>query len=315
MKLTHFSLFSGIGGIDLAAEWAGFETVGQCEFADYPTKVLEKHWPHTPRWRDVRDVTLESVRNRGIRSIDLISGGDPCQPHSLANKERKGTDDERFLWPEYLRIVQELRPNWVINENVIGSISNGVLSRKINEMEQEGYNCTVFSIPAFAVGAWHFRQRVVIIANSNSNGLQRGAKPGCFSEMRENYEKQLKELCEAYTLYPYSVSESQEDQEINPIREKWNAWKDITRELGGTLPRTYWTLSEPPIPGVDNGIPNRMERSKCLGNTVVPQMFYPIFQAIADIERTDQKWQNTKSTSTTTCANFVSRPMFAVMNS
>lgn len=291
-QLTHFSLFSGIGGLDLAAEWAGFETVGQCEFADYPIKVLAKHWPNTPRWRDIRDVNLESVRSKGIRSINVISGGDPCQPHSLANKVRKGIEDERFLWPEYLRLIQELRPNWVVNENVIGSISNGVVSRKLNELEQEGYRPTVFSIPAFAVGAWHFRQRVVIIANSDSVGLSGGAISRSFTKMWQNYEKQFKGLCETYSRHPYSVTESQEDQKINPIGEKWNAWKNLTGELGGTLSGTYWTISKPPIPGVDDGVPNRMERSKCLGNTVVPQMFYPIFLAIAEIERNGHSGEN-----------------------
>ena len=283
--MTHLSLFSGIGGLDLAAEWAGFTTVGQCEWADYPTKVLEKHWPDVPRWRDIRELTYDKfVERTGLRTVDLISGGDPCQPHSLANRGRKGTKDERFLWPEYLRLVKDIRPNWVLNENVEGSISNGVVFKKVNDLEQEGYYCTVFSIPAFAVGAWHFRQRVFIVANADSKRLQRGEKPRCFKEMWQKYEEQLKGLYQAYTRYPYSESKPQEDTTFNPIGEKWNTWKDIARELGGALPRNYWTLSKPPIPGVDDGVPYRVERCKCLGNSVVPQQVYPILQAIAEIE-------------------------------
>ncbi len=98
--LTHLSLFSGIGGLDLAAEWAGFRTVGQCEYADFPRRILEKHWPNMPRWRDVRDVrdvTRLSVDRAGIGEITLISGGFPCQPHSLAGK-RLASGDERDLW-------------------------------------------------------------------------------------------------------------------------------------------------------------------------------------------------------------------------
>ena len=109
-EMTHLSLFSGIGGLDLAAEWAGFQTVGQCEWADYPTKVLEKHWPDVPRWRDVRDLTAADFTARTrLENVTVISGGFPCQPHSI-NGKRQASADERDLWPEYRRIVSEIKP-------------------------------------------------------------------------------------------------------------------------------------------------------------------------------------------------------------
>lgn len=199
MKLTHLSLFSGIGGLDIAAEMAGFETVGQCEWADYPTKVLEKHWPGLPRWRDIRTLTGEDFYAKtGLRTVDIISGGFPCQPFSLAG-QRRGQADDRYLWPQMLRVVSELRPTWVVGENVAGLVSmvqpsaaarvesriinrqpdedfyEAVLSRQedylllqlIGDLERIGYEVQPLIIPACAVGAAHRRDRLALIAHSN----------------------------------------------------------------------------------------------------------------------------------------------------
>jgi DNA (cytosine-5)-methyltransferase 1 len=169
-KFTHLSLFSGIGGLDLAAEMAGFETVGQCEWADYPSKILEKHWPDVPRWRDIRTLTKESFYEKtGLRTVDVLSGGFPCQPFSLAGK-RTGTDDDRYLWPEMLRVIRELRPTWVIGENVPG-IVNMALDEVLSDLENEGYSAQTFIIPACGVDAPHKRERVCILANSNGKQL------------------------------------------------------------------------------------------------------------------------------------------------
>lgn len=150
----------------MAAEWAGFRTVGQCEWADYPTKVLEKHWPDVPRWRDIRTLTKEDFGARtGLRTVDIVSGGFPCQPFSVTGK-RRGAEDDRFLWPEMLRVIDEIKPRWVIGENVAGIVGmalDGVLA----DLEAQGYEAGAIVLPACAVGAPHRRDRVAIVAHSN----------------------------------------------------------------------------------------------------------------------------------------------------
>lgn len=169
-ELTHLSLFSGIGGLDIAAEWAGFITVGQCEWSEYPVRVLEKHWPDVPRWKDIRTLTGESFYERtGRRTVDVISGGFPCQPFSVAGKQR-GREDDRYLWPEMVRVIKELRPAWVVGENVAG-IVRMALPDILSELEACGYRTRAFLIPACAVGARHRRYRVAIVGYSEHDGL------------------------------------------------------------------------------------------------------------------------------------------------
>ena len=233
--LTHLSLFTGIGGLDLAAEWAGFRTVGQCEWADYPTKVLEKHWPDVPRWRDIRTLTKEDFYVRtGLRTVDVISGGFPCQPFSTAGK-RRGAEDDRYLWPELLRVIQEIRPAWFVGENVAGIVTMA-LDTVLSDLENIGYTAQTFIIPACAVDAPHRRDRCAIVAHTNRVRLEEPRMQG------------------------------------------------LSGKSGVPVADCGWWTAEPGVGRVAHGIPSRVDRLKCLGNAVVPQQFYPVFRAIAEME-------------------------------
>jgi len=296
-KLTHLSLFSGIGGLDLAAETAGFKTVGQCEWADYPTKVLEKHWPDVPRWRDIRTLTKESFYEKtGLRTADIVSGGFPCQPFSVAGK-RRGSDDDRYLWPEMLRVIQELKPRWVVGENVAG-IVNMALDQVCADLESEDYSVQAFIIPACAVDAPHRRDRCAIIGcralerKHNGRGRRtyslensdcvRFGEPEVLSQQqgRAKFERDGEDVADSDNG-SWSV---RWDRELPAVEEAGTSRADH----GGRTPEYVtgeWWPAEPNVGRVAYGIPSRVDRLKCLGNAVVPQQFYPVFQAIADIEK------------------------------
>lgn len=165
LVIRHGSLFSGIGGFDLAAQWTGWENVFQVEIDDYCTKVLEKNFPNAKRYRDIRE--FDGTQYRG--TIDVVSGGFPCQPFSHAGK-RKGKEDERYLWEEMLRAIREIQPAWIVGENVSGllTMQNGVVFEQMCvDLEKEDYEVQPFIIPACAKDAPHRRDRVWIIAHAS----------------------------------------------------------------------------------------------------------------------------------------------------
>tara|TARA_B100000686_G_scaffold100887_1_gene108100 strand:+ start:169 stop:1215 length:1047 start_codon:yes stop_codon:yes gene_type:complete len=165
--LKLLDLFSGIGGFSLGMEATKrISTVAFCEKDEYCRKVLKKHWSNTQRYIDIRDIDGTKI------SADIISGGFPCQSFSVAGK-RKGTEDNRYLWPQMLRVITEVKPRWVIGENVQGiiNINNGLVLRQVQtDLEAQGFQVQCFLIPASGIGAWHKRNRVWILGYSEHNG-------------------------------------------------------------------------------------------------------------------------------------------------
>jgi len=166
--MKHGSLFSGIGGAELAATWVGWQNVFHCEINPFGRKVLDYYWPESKSYDDITKTDFTIWRGR----VDILTGGFPCQPFSMAGK-RKGTEDDRHLWPEMLRAIREVQPTWVVGENVFGLVNwNGglVFESVQTDLETEGYEVVPFILPACAVGAPHRRDRVWIVAHSIGSG-------------------------------------------------------------------------------------------------------------------------------------------------
>lgn len=249
--MKALSLFSGIGGIDLAGEWAGIETVAFCEREPFCQKVLKKHWPDTPIYDDVCTLTKERLEADEVivrgQSIDLIHGGFPCQPFSTAGLQ-KGRDDDRDLWPEMFRIIQEFKPDWVVGENVANFV-NMELERTLTDLESEGYETQAFIIPACGVNAKHQRNRVFVVAHYSRIGMEGRS------------------------------AESVLGQPIIQIGQTSESFSEAERRYDTFESRLCRSLHR---------IPNGVDRIKSLGNSVVPAQVYPILAAIKQI---DDQWR------------------------
>ena len=278
--LKTLDLFSGIGGFALSLEATGFfETTCFVEQEPYCQAVLRHHWPRTPILGDIKNVTRPDLPDP---NPDLICGGFPCQPYSQAGLQ-KGKADPRHLWPEMFRLIRECRPTWVIGENVIGITKLG-LDEVLNDLENEGYATRTFNIPACATGAPHLRQRLWIIAHSESESKPRGqldlldptpnvADPkgerhgGGSSEERGVSKRKLFE-------------EEQKGPEVGGQvkgRSKSCSYRSIRSE------ENYWSV-EPNVGRLVNGLPNRVPQLRALGNSVIPQIIEEIGYAIKKAE-------------------------------
>ena len=274
MELSVLDLFSGIGGFSLGLESTGkFKTIGFCEKDKFCQKVLQKHWPDTPIYEDIKKLDGTKIK------ADVITGGFPCQSISIAGKQ-KGKNDDRFLFPEMLRVIKETQARWVIGENVqnLLNISNGEILQGIhNDLETIGYEVQTFSISASSQGAWHKRQRIWIIANTNTR-----------LSFRENKEIQTRGIT--------SNNGSTNVANSNNIRTQVQTKGKHTsfKMFGSQSKKSWWkTFSEfYRIPdGLQYGLDkDRTNRIKALGNAIVPQIATEIGKAIIKAEEEVNGW-------------------------
>ena len=306
--MTHASLFSGIGGFDLAAEWNGWNNVFNCEWEEFPRKVLKHHFPNAKQYEDIKDFNANEYRGR----VDVLSGGFPCQPFSTAGL-RKGTEDERHLWPEMLRVIGECQPRWVVGENVRGLVSwagkdgrvGMVFETCCTDLEALGYSVQSFIIPACATNAPHRRDRVWIVANrkddrpSQTKNLKRTRgerEPHNRDEVRASLDA-VSGIGNAPDTdgkrFQGSIYTDEHRQERSKKRDDE---KCVSAYRQGIQFENFPTVA--PICGGDDGLPEeldgitfskwRRESIKAYGNAIVPQVAHRIFQSISDYESSTQ---------------------------
>ena len=281
-------LFSGIGGFSIGLEKAGFETVAFCEIEPYCRGVLEHHWPDTPIYGDVKQLTGEQLKADGIVP-DVIVGGYPCQPFSVAGRQR-GEKDPRHLWPEVHRLIRELRPRWVICENVSGHIKLG-LDEVLATLEAEGYTVWPFVIPACSVDAPHKRDRVWIVGNAQHDGSLAAPLRGEPQEVGRG-SSQGQEPTEQSARaggrkdngnVAYTSSQRPQGSCAEPVY----GVRHLSRQSEGSSTdfKDGWPV-EPNVGRVANGVPARTHRIKALGNAIVPQIAQAIGETIMRFEET-----------------------------
>lgn len=282
-------LFSGIGGMSLGLERAGMQTVAFCEIEPFPRRVLAHHWPNVPIHDDVR-----KLRGTDVGPVDVICGGYPCQPFSTAGK-RRGKEDDRHLWPEFSRLVAELRPSWVIGENVAGHISMG-LDDVLSDLEGQGYACRTFVIPACAVNLPHRRDRCWTVAHAERIKCVERHEPA-MQWGRSGEAQQTGVGCGADDVADPKRNDAQGQQRSGfDAQERTQQGKRPAgsrsdgvglRGAQSRLGRVVDGLSgwvDEPADRVKAGVPNRAARLKALGNAVVPPLVEMIGRAIMEAE-------------------------------
>jgi DNA (cytosine-5)-methyltransferase 1 len=299
-------LFSGIGGFSLGLEWAGMETIAMCEKDKFCRQVLAKHWPDITIHEDIRKLDGREYKN----AIDVVCGGFPCQPFSVAGKQL-GKEDDRHLWPEMLRVIKESAPAWVIGENVSGFVSMA-LDDVCLDLEAEGYEVQSFVIPACAVEAHHKRDRCWIVAYSDENDRRRRSStfpqkrdPRMEYRSRSSRQSLIESDSDMANTHPSRELQPQgseqevrrwsgdsredvADSESERIQRLWSGREQKPYAYGPALVplcegeglgSSYWK-AEPDVDRVVDGLPNRVDRIRSLGNAVVPQLVQRIGELV-----------------------------------
>ena len=299
--MKHGSLFSGIGGFDLAAEWMGWENVFHCEWNEFGQKVLKHHFPKALSYADITETDFNVHRGR----ISVLSGGFPCQPYSSAGK-RLGKEDERHLWPEMLRAIREIQPRWVLGENVLGLVNwnGGLVFEEVQaDLEAEGYEVQPFILPAASVNAPHRRDRVWFVAHSNKCNAGRAAR----KDERESGTERVQERDEVRQFVESGeVRGNAPDSDTSRLKALDTSYTNLgrsnkTEALSGNSfrpihSRKGWDSfpTQPPICSGDDGLSDRLdgitfskwrnESIAAYGNAIVPQVAHQIFKAIQEYE-------------------------------
>jgi DNA (cytosine-5)-methyltransferase 1 len=299
--MRHGSLFSGIGGFDLAAEWCGWENVFHCEWNTFGQKVLKHHFPKSISYNDITKTDFSIHRG----AIDILSGGFPCQPYSSAGK-RLGKEDERHLWPEMLRAIREIQPSWVVGENVRGLTNwNGglVFDEVQSDLEIEGYEVLPFLLPACAVGAPHRRDRIWFIAYTNGASLRTNKLRGIRPKNEEIAKERTSTIYNAVRPNGFEgnvtntkqlrLEHSEKSRNIGEGEgETQGKGSNFTKQSKTNGWTGFPTVS--PVCGGDDGLPKeldnitfskwRNESIKAYGNAIVPQVAYQIFKSICQYQ-------------------------------
>jgi len=265
-----------VGGFSLGLERSdpAFHTVAFCEREAYPQAVLKKNWPEIPIYDDVRTIPTDRLGR-----IDIVTGGFPCQPWSVAGKKEGHLDtQDRDLWPEMAALIKKLQPKWVIGENVQGFVNEPMgLARSLSDLESIGYQSTYWILPAASVGALHRRNRVFILAHTG-HGRRRNAG---FAERGEDPQRERSTNTSSFSRsskQPSFVADTDHSGRGEQRREK-----PVRKEQSAIERSSRWE-PEPRVGRVADGVPNRVDRLKALGNAVVPQIVEQIGRAIIEAE-------------------------------